>query len=160
MIHIVLHIDPIIVYYIPLLLFRVIIFSNSNHFTVKYFLNFTILAAKSFHSPLSFSSKPIDLQSPIICWVKFLNASYNFGSYSFQSQLIFNRPGVARVVLQSPPSLIHLANISSKYSQYQTRRARELKFGENVPPTLCVMRHKSCIVCHMSHIMCHLPNVF
>ena len=59
--------------------------------------------------------------------------------------IIFNRPGVAGAVLQSPQwlidwmidSLTHpLVQISSKHSQYQTGRARELKFWENVHPTI------------------------
>ena len=64
--------------------------------------------------------------------------------------LVFNRPGVARAVLQSPPlhidSIIHpLVQIFSKHCQSQTGRARELKCLENVHLTLCVM-------CHMSHV--------
>ena len=55
-------------------------------------------------------------------------------SFSYQ---IVNRPGVAGAVLQSPPSLINslihllsdpLVKISSKHTQSQTGRARELKF--------------------------------
>ena len=50
---------------------------------------------------------------------------------------VFNKPGVAGAVLQSSPSLIHyfinsltdpLVKVSSKHTQSQTGRARELKF--------------------------------
>ena len=46
---------------------------------------------------------------------------------------VINRPGVAGAVLQSPLSLINSLSdpsvkISSKHSQSQTGRARELKF--------------------------------
>ena len=55
--------------------------------------------------------------------------------------------------------------MSSKHSQSQTGRARELTFWQNVHPTLCVMCHVSCVMCHMSHGMCHMshvtcPNIF
>ena len=70
---------------------------------------------------------------------------------------VFNRPGVAGAVLQSPPLLINwfihpLVQISSKHCQSQTGRARELTFWENVHPKLCVM-------CHVSHVTCHLSPV-
>ena len=77
-------------------------------------------------------------------------------------------PGVAGAVLQSPPSFIHsltdsftdpLVQISSKYCQSQTGRARELNFWENAHPTLCVMCHVSCVTCHVSRVMCHLSPV-
>ena len=47
--------------------------------------------------------------------------------------MFFNRPVVAGAALQPPPSLIHelihpLVRISSKHSQSQTGRAREMKF--------------------------------
>ena len=73
---------------------------------------------------------------------------------------IINRPGVAGAVLQSPPSLSdHLVQISSKNCQSQTRRARELKFSENVHPTLCVMWHVPRVTCHVSCVTCNLSCV-
>ena len=81
---------------------------------------------------------------------------------------VFNRPGVAGAVLQSPPLLINsltdsltdpLVQISSKHCQSQTRRARELKFVENVHPTLCVMCHVSPVTSHLSLVTCHLWHV-
>ena len=76
-----------------------------------------------------------------------------------------NRPGVARPVLQSPPSFINklghpLIKISSKYYQSQTGKARDLKFWKNVNHTLFVMCHASPVTCHMSCVMCHLSHVF
>ena len=63
--------------------------------------------------------------------------SCHFGFYSFWcyypdtlGDSVSNRPGVAGAV-----------QISSKHCQSQTRRARELKFKDNVHPTLCVMCH-------------------
>ena len=61
----------------------------------------------------------------------------NIFSEIFLSQKIFNRPGVAGAVLQSAPSLINyfidslgdpLFKISSKHTQSQTGRTRELTF--------------------------------
>ena len=37
----------------------------------------------------------------------------------------------------------------------QTVRTRELKFLENVHPTLCVTCHMSRNTCHVSCVMCH-----
>jgi hypothetical protein len=45
--------------------------------------------------------------------------------------------------------------ISSKHCQSQTERARELKFWENVHPTLCVTCHVSRVTCQMSPVKCH-----
>ena len=75
--------------------------------------------------------------------------------------LLFNRPGVAGAVLQPPPSLIDLVThplvkISYKHSQSQTGRAKELKFSENIHPTICVMCHVSHVTCHLSPVTCHL----
>ena len=42
-------------------------------------------------------------------------------------------------------------------------RASELKFLENVHPTLCHMSHVTChvshVTCHLSHVTCHLSHV-
>ena len=82
--------------------------------------------------------------------------------------VVFNRLGVAWAVLQSPPSLINsiihsfihpFVKIYSKHSQSQTGRARELKFWENVHPTICVMCLVSYLTCYGSHVMCHLSYV-
>ena len=81
---------------------------------------------------------------------------------------VFNRPGVAGAVLQSPSWfiiwLIHwatdpLIKIFSNYSQSQTGRARELKCWENVRPTLCVMCNASRVLCHVSPVTCHMSCV-
>ena len=57
-------------------------------------------------------------------------------------------------------------DIYSKHCQSQTGQARELKFWENVHPTLCVMfyvsrvtRHLSPVTCHRSFVPCHLSHV-
>ena len=47
-----------------------------------------------------------------------------------------------------PPKL----QISSKHCQTQSGRARELKFWENVHPTLCVMCHVSCVTCYLLRV--------
>ena len=78
--------------------------------------------------------------------------------------MVFNRPGVARAVLQSPPLLIHSLShpsfqISSKHCQSETGRGRELKFGENIHTILSVMCHMSCVTCHMSCVTCHVSPV-
>ena len=52
-----------------------------------------------------------------------------------------------------------LVKISSYHCQFQTGRARELKFLKNVHATLCVMCHVSSVTCHMSPVICHLSPV-
>ena len=79
-------------------------------------------------------------------------------------QWVINRPGVAGAVLQSPSSLTDslthpFVKISSKHSQSQTERARELKFSENVHPTICVMSQISLVMYHVSLGICHLSCV-
>ena len=77
---------------------------------------------------------------------------------------IINRPGVAGAVLQSPMSIDYISDwvsnplvkIFSKHSQSQSGRARELKFWENVHPTLYVMCHVSCVTCHVSRHLSHV----
>ena len=64
--------------------------------------------------------------------------------------VVINRPGVAGAVLQSPPSLT--VQISFEHCQSQIRRARELKFWENVHPTIYVMCHVSCVTCHKNFL--------
>ena len=53
-----------------------------------------------------------------------------------------------------------LVQISSNHCQSQAGRARELKFWENVHPTLCVMCHVSHVACHNSllRVTCHLSH--
>ena len=91
-------------------------------------------------------------------------------------KLVFNRPGVAGAVLQTPLSLIEsvsqfvsqwaFSSKSSKYCKSQSGRARELPFWENVYPPQHVTCHMSCVTCHMSHVtcnkshfMCHVSHV-
>ena len=38
-------------------------------------------------------------------------------------------------------------------------KPEELKFGENVHPTLCVMCHVSHVMCHVSRVTCHVSRV-
>ena len=49
--------------------------------------------------------------------------------------------------------------IYSKHCQSQTGRARELKFWENVHPTLCVMCYVSCVRCQVSGVRCQVSGV-
>ena len=70
----------------------------------------------------------------------------------------FNRPCVARAVLQSPLSVIDslikwsFSSESSRHFTSQTVNAREMKFWENVhsPPS---------VTCHMSGVSCQVPCV-
>ena len=48
---------------------------------------------------------------------------------------------------------------SSKYHKSQTRRARELKFWENVHPPQHVTCHMPHVTCHVSHVTCHVSHV-
>ena len=56
------------------------------------------------------------------------------GGYTGFACKVFNRPGVAGAVLQTPPSLINrfidssFVEISSNHHNFQTVRARDLKF--------------------------------
>ena len=74
---------------------------------------------------------------------------------------IFNRPGVAGAVLQTPLSLIwsSFSSRSSNHFPAQTKRARELKFWENVYPPPNVTCHVSHVICHMSCVTCHMARV-
>ena len=78
---------------------------------------------------------------------------------------IFNRPGVAGVVLQTPLSLIHWLSewaFSSKPSNHhytQTIRARKLKLWDNVHLPPCVICHVSNVLCHVSGVRCHMSGV-
>ena len=75
---------------------------------------------------------------------------------------IFNSPGVAGAVLQTPSSFIQwfikwcFVQIFSKDCLSQTVRAGELIFWENVHPTPYVTCHVSHVMCHMSHVTCNL----
>ena len=81
------------------------------------------------------------------------------GIYKHITLYIFNKPGVARTVLQTPLSLIHsfIASIinsyfssqSSNYHHSQTIRAKDLTFWDNV-------HHQLCVTCHMTHVMCQV----
>ena len=78
---------------------------------------------------------------------------------------IFNRPGVAGAVLETPPSLIDrvskqsFSSKSSKHHKFQTITARHLKCLHKVHHQSCVMCHMSCITCHVSCVMCHVSCV-
>ena len=77
----------------------------------------------------------------------------------YKSEL-FNRTGVAGAVLQSPPSPTDsLIDWSFSSNTFQNGRARELKFWENVHPTLYEMCHVSCVRCHLSPVTCHVSPV-
>ena len=91
-----------------------------------------------------------------------MSLSYYLNIFNF-----FNRPGA---FLQPPQSFIDsfidwlsdsLVKICSEHSQSQTRRARELKFWNNVflHYLSCVMWPVSCVIRHMSHVTCHLSHV-
>ena len=70
-------------------------------------------------------------------------------------ECIINRSGVAKSVLQTPPSLIHSFihwSFSSKSSQHhksQTVRAKDL-----TQCSLPVMFHVSCVICHVLSVKC------
>ena len=92
------------------------------------------------------------------------------------AKYIFNRLSVSGAVLQTPSGyeFIHsfinqlsrssFVEISSRYPQSQTVRARDLTFLENVdlwPHVSCqhVMCHVSRVICHMSFVTCHVSHV-
>ena len=52
-----------------------------------------------------------------------------------------------------------LVQISSQHCQSQTGRTRELKFWENVHPTVYVMCHVSGVRFHLWSVKCHLSHV-
>ena len=72
--------------------------------------------------------------------------------YASTRNQLFNKPGVAGAVLQTPLSLINSfieSSFSSKsleYHKLQTIRARELQFERVLTP-----QH---FTCHMSHVTC------
>ena len=74
--------------------------------------------------------------------------------------MLFNRPGVARAVLQTPLWLFQwvaessISSQSSKHWLSQTISARELRFWKKVNP-----HHLSYVTCHMSHVTCHMSYV-
>ena len=80
--------------------------------------------------------------------------------------LLFNRPGLAGAVLQTPLSFIHSfinqfseSSFSSRYSNHfpdHTVRANELKFWENIHHMSYVTCHMSHVTRHMSHVLCHV----
>ena len=56
--------------------------------------------------------------------------------------------------------------VSHVTSNFQTVRARQVKFWEKghlLPPVIChvscVMCHMSCVTCHVSHVSCHMSRV-
>ena len=93
---------------------------------------------------------------------------YFFPPFLPQGQIIINRPGLARAVIETGSSFINsfihsltdpLVQISSIHCQSQTERARYLKFWENVYPILGVMYHVSHVTCQESPVTCHLSHV-
>ena len=74
---------------------------------------------------------------------------------------LFNRPGVAGAVLQTPPLLINslimssFCSESSRHCLSQTVKARELNFWGNVDLPPCVICHVSHVRYHMSHVACN-----
>ena len=97
-----------------------------------------------------------------------LNTFLQHTAYSLTfstKHVMFNRPGVAGAVLQTPASLIKsvaqssFSSKSSKHHNSQTVWPRELTFWENVHPTQYVMCHLSHVTCHLSCVTCHLSHV-
>ena len=64
--------------------------------------------------------------------------------------LILNRPGVAGAVLQTP--LKSIQRLTNPSLQYQTERARDLKFWDTV-------NHPLCVTCHMSGVWYHVSCI-
>ena len=84
--------------------------------------------------------------------------------YRYRSRLnrnIFNRPGVARAVLQSPPLLIYafIRCVIFLFRIFKTRFLPNRKgWGAKIlrkcsPLTRC---HMSCVICHVSCVKCHI----
>ena len=91
----------------------------------------------------------------------FLYAFQLFFSFSFWQSRCSRGCSINSFVINSLIKSVSqpLVQISSKHCQSRTGRARELKFWENVHPTLCVMCHVSCVTCHVSTVRCHLSPV-
>ena len=70
------------------------------------------------------------IKTGLLLWVSIWRSQY---TYDFHD-IVFNRPGVAGAVLQTPSSFIEwsFSSKSSKQFLSQTVRARELTFWENV----------------------------
>ena len=79
---------------------------------------------------------------------------------------IFNRPGVAGAVLQSPPSLIHWPShpfppnlqdiINDKPLELGSWNFERMFTTHNMSHVTC---HMSCVTCHVSHVMCNMSHV-
>ena len=72
--------------------------------------------------------------------------------------VVFNKPSVARAVLQTPDQTLILCENTLKYLHSQTVRAGELKFWFTSPNWLHVMCNMSCVMCHLSHVTCHVSD--
>ena len=82
--------------------------------------------------------------------------------YPLKILFVFNRPGVAGAVLQTPLSLIHSiihkvtrpfpSNLQNTFLHSQTVWARYLKLWENV-------QFPTCVSCHMSRVTYHMSDV-
>ena len=72
--------------------------------------------------------------------------------YTGRYRGLFNRPGVARAVLQTPSLLIHsvswwsFSSKSSKCLYFKTVRARELKFWENIQLNILLVHYNFLLV--------------
>ena len=102
----------------------------------------------------------------------FIHIEYHVSSFIWPckslSEALFNRPGVAGAVLQTPLSPTDsITHDLWKYLQYTfTLKPKELGaqiVREGSPPPTClvsrVMHHMSCVTCHMSCVICTVSRV-
>ena len=114
-----------------------------------------VLAATVTRPPASLSP-PCLSSSPPCYW--------SWATYRTASASVFNKPGIAGAVLQTPPSLgyslSHRSFFSkpSKHHYTQTLWARELKFWENVHPRPRVTCQLSGVTCHVSSVRCQVSG--
>jgi hypothetical protein len=88
----------------------------------------------------------------VVCHIFLLLSKFEFLSFVANWVLL---------LLLSLMSLISLMSLLSllSYHKSQTRRARELKFWENVHPPQHVTCHMSHVTCHMSYVTCNVSCV-
>ena len=84
---------------------------------------------------------------------------------NYSVYMLFNRPGVAGVVLQTPSSMIHSFNVSLPFPpSFENIINHKLKHQKNVCPPQHVPCQKSRVTCHVSHVtrhfLCVICNFF
>ena len=97
----------------------------------------------------------------------FCHWSHENMSCMCESLSVFNRPGVAGAVLQTPTSvwsfILFLPIFKTSLLQNRMSSGPEI-LRQKSPPSMCHMshipRHMSCVSCHVSYVMCHFFHFF